>query len=124
MLFRSQSPLEGHRRIVCRQQRIQQRAVFGGLNVDGDILEIFSRGAFSRRVPLAWLAVQVQPSIKGRLVVRIASARDDMPLYEVMQKARITPGNAVPGSYSFSGMLGISQRVERSWPVQDVNRCP
>jgi len=65
------------------------------LRVDGDILEIFSRGAFSRRVPLAWLAVQVQPSIKGRLVVRIASARDDMPLYEVMQKARITPGNAV-----------------------------
>jgi hypothetical protein len=65
------------------------------LRVDGDILEIFSRGAFSHRVPLAWLAVQVQPSIKGRLVVRIASARDDMPLYEVMQKAKITPGSAV-----------------------------
>lgn len=65
------------------------------LRVDGDVLEIFRRGAFSDRVPLAWLAVQVQPSIKGRMVVRIASARDDMPLYEVMQKAKVIPGSAV-----------------------------
>jgi hypothetical protein len=75
------------------------------LRVDGDLLEIFNRGDFSHRVPLAWLAVQVQPSIKGSLVVRIASARDDRPLYEVMQKAKdspvllpvvaITPGTAV-----------------------------
>lgn len=65
------------------------------LRVDGDVLEIFSRGAFSHRVPLAWLAVQVQPSAKGRLIVRMASSRDDMPLYEVMQKARVAPGSAV-----------------------------
>ena len=63
--------------------------------VDGDILELFSRGAFSHRVPLAWVAVQVQPSIKGRLIVKIASARDDMPLYEVLQKARVAPGSAI-----------------------------
>jgi len=65
------------------------------LRVDGDVLEIFSRGAFGHRVPLAWLAVQVQPSIKGRLVVRIASARHDVPLYELQQKTRTTPGSAV-----------------------------
>src|ERR1700761_9278177 len=33
----------------------------------------------------------------------------------------ITPENAVPGSYSFSGMIEVSHRVERSWPVQDMN---
>jgi len=65
------------------------------MRVDGDILEIFRRGAFSHRVPLAWLAVQVQPSIKGRLVVRIFSAREEMPLYEVMTKAKIMPGSSV-----------------------------
>jgi hypothetical protein len=42
---------------------------------DGDVLEIFSSPAFSQRVLLAWLAVKVQPSIKGHLVVR-ARARD------------------------------------------------
>ena len=65
------------------------------MRVDGDVLEIFPRGAFSHRVLLAWLAVQVQPSITGRLIVRISSARQDMPLYEVMPKARITPGSSV-----------------------------
>ena len=30
----------------------------------------------------------------------------------------ITPGKAVPGSYSLSGMIGISHRVERVWRVQ------
>jgi len=43
------------------------------LRVDGDVLEMFIRGAFSKRVPLAWLAVQVQPSIRGHLIVKIAS---------------------------------------------------
>lgn len=37
------------------------------LRVGGDILEILIRGAFSHRVPLAWVAVQVQPAIKGHL---------------------------------------------------------
>jgi hypothetical protein len=76
------------------------------LRVDGDVLEIFSRGTFSHRVPLAWLAVQVQPSARGRLVVRIVSvsARHDAPLYEVMHKAKIMPGSAVE--------LGISAEEE------------
>jgi hypothetical protein len=65
------------------------------LRVDGDVLEIFSRGAFSHRIPLAWLVVQVQPSIKGSLVVRVTSARNDGPLYEVMQKAKIVQGSSV-----------------------------
>jgi hypothetical protein len=65
------------------------------LRVDGDVLEIFRRGAFSERVPLAWLAVRVQPSIKGRLVVQISSARDDLPLYEVLRKAKVTQGSSV-----------------------------
>jgi hypothetical protein len=65
------------------------------LRVDGDILEILIRGAFSHRVPLAWVAVQVQPAIKGRLMVRIVSARFDAPLYEVQQKARSALGMAV-----------------------------
>jgi hypothetical protein len=65
------------------------------LRVDGDVLEIFSRWAFSHRVPLAWLVVQVQPSIKGHLLVRIASARNDAPLYEVQHKAKSTQGSSV-----------------------------
>jgi hypothetical protein len=65
------------------------------LRVDGDVLEIFRRGAFSDRVPLAWLAVQVQPSIKGHLIVKIGSSPVDLPLYEVMQKAKVARGSAV-----------------------------
>jgi hypothetical protein len=65
------------------------------MRVDGEVLEIFSRGAFSHRVLLGWLAVQVQPSIRGRLVMRIVSASKDVPLYEMQQKARNTPGSAV-----------------------------
>jgi hypothetical protein len=70
------------------------------LRVDGDVLEIFSRGAFSERVPLAWLAVQVQPSIKGLLLVRVASSPVDLPLYEVMQKAKGMRGSAVEWAIS------------------------
>jgi len=65
------------------------------LRVDGDVLEIFTRGAFSKRVPLAWLAVQVQPSIRGHLIVKIASTPDDLPLYEVTQKAQGMRGRTV-----------------------------
>jgi hypothetical protein len=63
--------------------------------VDGDVLEIFRRGAFSERVPLAWLAVQVQSFARGRLAVRIVSASRDAPLYEAMQKAKPAPGSAL-----------------------------
>jgi hypothetical protein len=43
----------------------------------------------------AWLAVQVQPSIKGRLVVKITSAPASSPLYEVQAKAKPTLGSTV-----------------------------
>ena len=65
------------------------------VRVDGDVAEIFCKGAFSYRVLLAWLAVQVQPSIKGRLLVRITSASADLPLYEVQAKARPVLGSTV-----------------------------
>jgi hypothetical protein len=65
------------------------------LRVDGDVLEIFTRGSFSKRIPLAWLAVQIQPSIRGQLIVRLQSARDDGPLYEVLHKAKISRGDGV-----------------------------
>ena len=63
------------------------------VRVDGDIAEIFCRGAFSHRLLLAWLAVQVQPSIRGRLLVKISSAPADSPLYEVQAKARPVRGS-------------------------------
>ena len=65
------------------------------VRVDGDVAEIFCRGAFSHRVLLAWLDVQVQPSIRGMLVVRITSAPADLPLYEVQAKARPVRGSTV-----------------------------
>lgn len=58
------------------------------IRVDGDVMEIFRTGRGSERILLPWLAVQVQPSIKGRLIVKIRSTADDAPLYEVVQKAR------------------------------------
>ena len=65
------------------------------VRVDGDVAEIFCRGAFSQRVLLAWLAVQVQPSIRGLLVVQITSSSADLPLYEVQAKARPVRGSTV-----------------------------
>ncbi len=62
------------------------------MQVDGDVLEIFRSGMSSERVPLSWLAVQVEPSIKGRLVIRIKSTPGDAPLYEVIQKAKTFQG--------------------------------
>jgi hypothetical protein len=62
------------------------------MRVDGDVLEIFRTGAGSERVRLSWLAVQVQPSFKGHLVIRIRCTSDDAPLYEVVQKAKILTG--------------------------------
>ena len=65
------------------------------VRVDGDVAEIFFRGMFSHRLVLAWLAVQVQPSIRGRLLVKISSAPAESPLYEVQAKARPTRGSTV-----------------------------
>jgi hypothetical protein len=65
------------------------------VRVDGDVAEIFWKGMFSHRVLLDWLAVQVQPSIKGRLVVKITSSPVDLPLYEVLAKARPVRGSTV-----------------------------
>ena len=65
------------------------------VRVDGDVAEIFCRGAFSHRLLLAWLAVQVQPSIRGHLVVKMTSTPVDSPLYEVQAKARPTRGSTV-----------------------------
>jgi hypothetical protein len=50
------------------------------------------RGAIWRAVGLA---VQVQPSIKGRLVVKIMSSPVDLPLFEVLAKARPVRGSTV-----------------------------
>jgi hypothetical protein len=63
------------------------------VRVDGDVCEIFWKGSFSHRLLLEWLAVQVQPSIKGRLVVKIMSSPRDLPLYEVLPKARSVLGS-------------------------------
>jgi hypothetical protein len=65
------------------------------IRVDGDIVEIFTRGAFSHRLPLAWLEVRVQPSIRGSLIVKITSAQQPANLYEVQPKARPTLGSTV-----------------------------
>jgi len=65
------------------------------LRVDGDVLEIFRKRLFSERVPLAWLAVKVQPSIKHRLMLRIMSEPGDIPLYEVFSKAQLVLGDSV-----------------------------
>lgn len=55
--------------------------------VDGDVLEVFSRGV--QPPGPAGLAGGCRSSrpIKGRLLVRIASARNDVPLSELQQKA-------------------------------------
>jgi hypothetical protein len=65
------------------------------LRVDGDVLEIARPGSFSERVPLVWLVVQVQPSARGRLLLRLASADGDQPLYEVLPKAATRLGDSV-----------------------------
>jgi len=65
------------------------------VRVDGDVAEIFFKGMFSHRLLLAWLAVQVQPSIRGRLLVKISSAPAESPLYEVQAKARPTRASTV-----------------------------
>jgi hypothetical protein len=66
-----------------------------GLNirVDGDVVEIFSRGTWSHRVPLAWLAVKVMPSTRGHLSVEMSSAEGpDVPLYQQLPKYWTTVG--------------------------------
>jgi hypothetical protein len=69
------------------------------MRIDGDILEFFTLGAFSHRVPLAWLAVQVLPGIKGYVVLRIGSAsHDDVPLYEWLRKPKVGLGSHIERS--------------------------
>ena len=51
-----------------------------------------SRGS-SDRVLLAWLAVSVQPAIRGSLLIKFISTPVDMPLYEVTKKARAIVGS-------------------------------
>jgi hypothetical protein len=60
--------------------------------VDGDVLETFIRGESEQRVLLAWLAVQVFPLARGYLALQIGSAPPDMPLYEVLPKAKAMTG--------------------------------
>jgi hypothetical protein len=74
--------------LVFRQEQLILRA-------DDDVLEIFRSGAFSERVPLIWLAVQVQPSIKGKLLLRMMSTSRPEPLYQVLPKAKATIFSAV-----------------------------
>lgn len=71
------------------------------MRVDGDVFEIFRAGGHGERVLLSWLAVQVQPSFKGHLVIRIRSTADDAPLYEVVQKPK-----------TFTGLVAVSIRIE------------
>lgn len=65
------------------------------IRVDGDIVEIFTRGGFSHRFLVECLEVRVQPSIRGRLIVKITSAQKPSTLYEVQPKARPTLGSTV-----------------------------
>jgi hypothetical protein len=81
----------GREHIVSLEFRHDELVV----RVDGDVAEIFWKGMFSHRVLLDWLAVQVQPSIKGRLVVKVTSSPVDLPLYEVLAKARPVRGSTV-----------------------------
>ena len=74
------------------------------MRVDGDVLEIFTDGAASSdRVLLCWLAVEVQPSFKGHLVIRIRSTSDDAPLYQVLHK---------PKSRISAGTVALSIKIE------------
>lgn len=69
------------------------------IRIDGDVVEIFTMGAFSHRVPLAWLAVQVLPGWKGHLIVQIGSAsHSDVPLYEILRKPKVGLGSHIERS--------------------------
>jgi hypothetical protein len=53
------------------------------IRVGGDVVEIFRSGVSCERFLLAWLVVQVQPLIKGELLVRITTTdKPEAPLYE------------------------------------------
>jgi hypothetical protein len=70
--------------------------------VDGDILETFIRGESEQRVLLAWLSVQVLPLARGNLALKIGSAPPDVPLYEMLQKARPVTGRGATVQVSIS----------------------
>jgi hypothetical protein len=75
--------------------------------VDGDVLETFIRGESEQRVLLAWLAVQAFPLARGYLAIQIGSAPTDMPLYEVLPKAK-----AMMGRGTSTVQLSISREEE------------
>jgi hypothetical protein len=69
------------------------------MRIDGDVLEIFSQGSFSHRVPLPWLAVQVLPGIRGYVILKLGSANhDDVPLYEILRKPKVGLGSHIDRS--------------------------
>jgi hypothetical protein len=58
------------------------------VRVDGDVGEIFSCGAFSQRVLLPWLAVQVQPSIRGNTLELVIKAVERAAVPPAFSQAR------------------------------------
>ena len=60
--------------------------------VDVDVLETFVRGSSEHRILLAWLAVQIFPVARGQLALRIRSAPQGTPLYEMVPKPKVTTG--------------------------------
>jgi hypothetical protein len=62
--------------------------------VDGDTLEIMFAGLTdAKRIPLAWLVVQVHPMRKKGLQVQIGSSSTKQPLYSFTKKPTI-PGKS------------------------------
>jgi hypothetical protein len=62
--------------------------------VEGDTLEIMFAGiSDAKRIPLAWLVVQVHPMRKNNLQVQIGSSNAEQPLYSFTKKTSI-PGQS------------------------------
>jgi hypothetical protein len=62
--------------------------------VDGDTLEIMFAGiSDAKRIPLAWLVVQVHPMRKKGFQVQIGSSSTEQPLYSFTKKPTI-PGQS------------------------------
>ncbi|HEV3264830.1 MAG TPA: hypothetical protein VG014_04860 [Acidimicrobiales bacterium] len=62
--------------------------------VDGDTLEIMFAGlSDAKRIPLAWLVVQVHPMRKKGFQIQIGSSSAEQPLYSFVKKPTI-PGKS------------------------------
>ncbi len=58
--------------------------------VDGDSLEIMFAGlSDAKRIPLAWLVVQVHPMRKKGFQIQIGSSSTEQPLYSFVKKPTI-----------------------------------